>query len=498
MKSVLTTLILFSIHSSSALAAKASSLDTARAFANKGNYTAAAAEYFKAESGEELLSGRYGFGVALIRLRLPHLASIPMMTVATQGTGKLQKKALDNLVKISYDTNDASLLNYSINKLTIEDLEETSQEIYYNRLAEYYHENKKFDQALQYLDAALKKNRENEKALHLAGLIYLKKNQPDKAAEFFKYLAAFWDRKAPNDETKGVALANYARALYQNRKLVEAEAIYRQIPKDHTLYRKVQMELAWTLFRAGKIRSALSALQTLHTPYYENFYDPESFILRSLILLFACQGDEAMKSVKAFDKNFAGLDAILSNWLERKPDPASVISEIQTFQQKLKASNFDKKGALPFFVVRTLIDEYPLSGLLRSKNEILKEQQLFLKTFRKENTGRLAAYVKKAYAAKLRNLDKNIARVFNFKVAAFQNDYRDLESQVEFLKYEILEERKRASKAKIKANEIKKLDDNEKRSFYVQNGYRYWPFNGEYWIDEIGNYQYLGVNRCEE
>lgn len=481
---------------SPALAAKTSSVRKGQALFAKGNFTAAAQEFFKEDSSEDLLKGRYGFGLSLARLKLPHLASIPLMTVATQAGGKLQKRALDNLVKISYDTNDTSLLNYSINRLAIEDLEETSQDIYYNRLAEYHHETGKLDEALKYVENVLRRNPDNEKALFLAGLLHMKKNQPDKGTEYFRYLATFWDKKAPNHETKGVALANYARALYQDRKFADAELYYRQIPKDHILYRKVQMELAWTLFRGGKIRSALSALQTLHTPYYENFYDPESFILRSIILLFACQGEEAMKSVRAFEKNFEGLDASLANWLARKPNVASIISEIQNAQQKIKKPTSDKKGALPFFVVRTLIDEQPLSGLLNSKRDILREQQLFQKTFKNGNTGRFAAYVKKAYAARIRNLDKNIARVFNHKISTFQADFRNLESQVEFLKYEILDEKKRATKEQLADN--RKLDDREKRSFYVQNGYRYWPFNGEYWIDEIGNYQYLGVNRCEE
>lgn len=498
MKTTFISLILLLLPVFIAVAAPASSLDRARSFSSKGNHATAAIEYLKADSREDFLLSRYGLGLSLMRLKLPHLASIPMMTVATQGTGKLQKKGLDNLVKISFDTNDVTLLNYSINKLTIEDLEETSQEIYYNRLAEYYHENRKFDEALQLLESILRKNPDNEKALYLAGLIYLKKDQPDKAADFFKYLSTFWDKQAFNHETKGVALANYARALYQEKKLSEAESVYRQIPKDSALYRKVQMELAWTLFRAGKIRSALSTIHTLHTPYYENFYDPESFILRSLILLFACQEDEAMKVVKAFDKNFAGLDSAITSWIQRKPETSTVIGEIQTFQKMLKMSKFEKKGLLPFFVVRTLVDEYPLKGLLQARTEIQREQLLFQKVFRKDNTGRLAAYAKKAYAAKLRNMDKNIARVFNYKVAVFQEEFRDLESQVEFLKYEILEEKKRASKAKMRAGLEFNLADDEKRSFFVQNGYRYWPFNGEYWIDEIGNYQYLGVNRCEE
>lgn len=490
------TLLMTSLNSMNlAMAAGPSQVDKGKALFAKGDYQAAAIEFFKDNNPQNLLMSRYGFGISLNRLKFPHLASVPLMTAATQASGKLQKKALDTLVKISYDTNNNALLNYSINKLAVEDLEETSKEVYNNRLAEYHYENDRFDEALANIDLVLKQNPDNEKSLMLGGLIYLRKNQPDKAVEFFKYLATFWEKKSPNNELRGVALANLGRAYYQAKKFKEAEAVYRQIPKDHSIYRKVQMELAWTLFRAGKIRSSLSALQTLHTPYYENFYMPESFILRSIILIFACQGEEAVKSIKAFNKNYKGLDTTLTTWLERKPDVSTVIKEIQTSQQMMKTTDSEKKGSLPFFVVRTLMDEHPLNGLLKTKREILKEQILFQKNFKPESNRKMAAYTKKAYAALIRNIDKNIARVFNHKVALFQKDYQDFDAQVEFLKYEALEEMKRATKSKLK--EPQKIGENERRSFFVQNGYRYWPFTGEYWVDEIGNYQYLGVNRCE-
>src|SRR5690606_6741226 len=122
----------------SALAAGSAALEKGKAFFNKNQYPQAAYEFFKENSASELTKGRYGYSLSLYRLKLPHLASIPMMTVATQSSGKLQKKALDTLVKISYETNDSTLLNYSVNKLSVEDLEETSQEVFYNRLAEYY------------------------------------------------------------------------------------------------------------------------------------------------------------------------------------------------------------------------------------------------------------------------------------------------------------------------------------------------------------------------
>ena len=42
----------------------------------------------------------------------------------------------------------------------------------------------------------------------------------------------------------------------------------------------------------------------------------------------------------------------------------------------------------------------------------------------------------------------------------------------------------------------RKIDDDDDRDFYIQNGFHYWPFKGEYWLDELGNYHFLGVQSC--
>ena len=465
--------------------------------ATKKNYKGAAQEYFAANDPTDFIKGRYGLGISFLRLDLPHLASIPIMTVAIEGDGKMQKRALDKLVRISYDINDTSILNYSIKKLKPEDLEDTSLEVYQNQLSEYLIEKNELEEALKTTNEILKKNNENERALFLSGLIYLKKNEPQKASEYFKFLSNLYEKKSPKNTTRGLALANYARALYQDRDFVGAESLYRKIPKDHAIYRKVQIELTWTLFRMGKIRSALSILQTLHTPYYENFYDPESFILRAIILLFACQGDEAFKATESFENSFKGVEDKLALWNSKPQAAENVMNEI-TLAEQIKSSlanKADSKMNLPFFVVRTLMDEEPLRGLLQAKQNIIKEKQQFIKKFSDVSGLPLYHYAMKAYTAKVKSTDTNIVSVFNKKIKETLKNFRELESQVDFLKYEILEERKRASKEKISGPT--RVDDNRVRSFYTQNGYRYWPFNGEYWIDEIGNYQYLGVNRCE-
>jgi tetratricopeptide (TPR) repeat protein len=477
--------------------ALASNLEVAKLMAAKNNYKGAAQEFLAASAEQNFIPGRYGLGISLLKLKLPYLASIPLMTAATEGTGRIQKKALDQLIKISYDTNDSSILNYSIKKLKPEDLEVTSMEVYETQLTEYHIEKGDFDEAIKSSNQILLKNPNNERALFLAGLANLKKNDPSKASEHFKRLSVLNEKKMALSATQGLSQANYGRSLYQEKNFVAAEKVYRKIPKDHALYRKVQMELAWTLFRMGKIRSSLSVIQTLHTPYYENFYDPESFILRTIILLFACQSNEALRAAEAFENNFIGVKDQLSNWVLSQPNVETTIKEIETAEKnksKLAVRNF-AKSKIPFFVVRTLMDEDPLRGLLKSKTEILSERQQFQRKFEDITGLPLYQYSLRAYTARLKNADKNIAIVFNKKIKITLQNFRDLEAQIDFLKFEILEEKKRASKSNLKISKI--IDENRIRSFYTQNGYRYWPFNGEYWVDEIGNYQYLGVNRCE-
>jgi len=57
--------------------------------------------------------------------------------------------------------------------------------------------------------------------------------------------------------------------------------------------------------------------------------------------------------------------------------------------------------------------------------------------------------------------------------------------------------RKEQLKKKIAGKATEEVDEKVDRTFYVQNGFEYWPFEGEYWLDEIGNYHYLGKQSCE-
>ena len=86
------------------------------------------------------------------------------------------------------------------------------------------------------------------------------------------------------------------------------------------------------------------------------------------------------------------------------------------------------------------------------------------------------------------------AQLMNMKT-----ELRDLKEQASFIRYEMINGKKEFLKKRIAGKDIEEaqVDEDQDRSFYIQNGYEYYPFQGEYWLDEVGNYHYLGKQNCE-
>lgn len=465
-----------------------------------------AAHYFhrasyRSKDPKEALKAKYYLAIALYNLRLYQASAFPLISVASKLENNLGKKAFDRLVNISDKLNDQSVLNYSLSKITVADLSETGEELFYNRLAESQFNQGETEQALATLKKAFIKNQNNEETLFSLGLYSLRSGDTKKGVFYFEKLSSMYADKKVNDPKRGIALINLARAYYQDKRWEEAISTYRQIPKDNKLYRKSLNELTWALFRKGRLRSALSTVQTLHSPFYENFFEPESLIMRSIILLLICQHTELEKAIKTYENNFMPAYTSIALWNSelRKADDAYKEIELAQGQLKNPVPLVQYKGKLPFFLVRTLIQEPPISTRLKYTRIIFNESQVFSRYFRDKKYSTLRRYGQKIYANRLRYSKREMGDLLNQQVLNKERELEDYAGQLDFLKYELTNGLKNDAKRKIElASEMTPNKEKRGRAFYIQNGYRYWPFEGEYWRDEIGNSQYIGVNRCEK
>lgn len=511
MKNTFAFLFLTMMFPVTALAQNGNAISAAQKSFRDGQFRKSAVQFYNLAFTEKNLkpqeksAARYYLGLSLMKLKMNQAAAFPLIITTRESSGTLAQKALQNLVVVSDRLNDTGLLDYTIRKVDPNNLGEVARDLYLNRLAQTQMNKGELDQALENLAAALRLQPHNEESLYLQGLIHLKKNQAEPAIASLSTLLDRYQSRPATDPKRGLASIALARAHYQGKNFKEAIDLYREIPKDHPAYRDSQIELTWSLFRSAQFRSAMSTIQTLHTPYYENFYDPESLILRAIILLFVCQNDEADKSLQNFTRNYTQAYSQIAQYNKAARTAESNYKQIDAARRHL---NIIKKGAagnysgeIPFFVVRTLMDR----GALKNKITYLKEIEEEIKraeSLRQPSEKGLRTYIQKILLKRQANAQREAGQLLANSLRATEEELSVLSGDLNLLRYEVLNGKKKQARSeyikKVNNGEAhSRIDHDNSRNFYISNGNRYWPFEGEYWRDEIGNYQYLGVNTCE-
>lgn len=501
---------LFILLSSSLVQAQDATLNSAMQAYRQQDYKKAANDFYKMTfstktSAKNKLAARYYLGLSLKKLKLYQAAAFPLILVTKEGSESVSQKSFEQLVIISKYLNDSTLLDFTLKKLDAANLNELAQEIYHTLMGQALMKEKNYLQAIEHLKKVLKIRADDDDALYTLGLVYLKQNDTAMAIPVFEKLYGKYYQKLQTNLKRGTMAMALARAYYQAKKWPETIETYRQIPKDHPLYREAQTELTWALFRSSKFRTAMSTIQTLHTPFYENFYDPESLILRTIIFLFVCQSDEAEKSLITFQKNYDPAYSILAD-INKSSRPAEYfytqIDAAQKYLKSLKAGKPEKyEGQIPLFIVRAMMAKSPLKNRLSYLKKVNDEQARAHRYFTNSSEASLKKYVLKILKSRQKNAEKEAGRILQDMLISNEEELSFYTGDASMLRYEILNTRKEAAH-KTYLNDVNKngqnqINQKDNRNFYISNGYRYWPFEGEFWRDEIGNYQYLGVNRCE-
>jgi hypothetical protein len=251
------------------------------------------------------------------------------------------------------------------------------------------------------------------------------------------------------------------------------------------------------MVRAARFRSVLSNFQSLHSSYYDDFYIPESLLLRSIVYLYICKYDEMEKVLSLFENTYGPVRAKIGDFIRANTDAMEYYVEIEKGQQ-FKKTDKAVSMRLPYNVIKSISEEGNVKRALYYIKRLNDEKAKIDANpgFRNTPVGQYALKVvnNRQRNSKLAVGDMAKAHMLNMRV-----ELRDLYEQAGFIRYEMINGKKESLKMKLAGKDLpaEQIDDKIDRTFYVQNGYEYYPFQGEYWLDEIGNYHYLGKQSCE-
>lgn len=481
-------------------------LSEALVMAKSGNYDQAAAKLFtlsrRSDLQDERVQIKYLLGVCLMELKFYQIAAFQFVDVLRNANSRYTKLAIEKLSLVADELGDDTLLNYAISKVQLEDFPERNKDIIFYRLGEIKMKNGQFDEAAQSLAKVGSNSRYFAQAKFNRGRAFLEAKQTNEALKVFQGLLDSRANAPVVDANKVAAELAIARTYYQAQQWDEAIEWYRKIPRDTEFWHESIFEESWAYLRAARFRSALSNFQSLHSAYYEEFYIPESLLLRSIVYLYICKYDEMDKVLDLFEKTYGPVRATLGQFLQSNSDPQSYFSEIEKtiqIRQGQKRENASMASLkIPYNVARHILNEGDVKrayGYLKN----LSAEKRRLDSNSVVGRGGLGAYANKILANRAKNTRISIGGMVKSHMVNARTELRDLYEQAGFIRYEMINGRKEQLKKKMSGKDLPEaqIDDEVNRQFYVQNGYEYWPFDGEYWLDEIGNYHYLGKQSCE-
>jgi tetratricopeptide (TPR) repeat protein len=482
-------------------AAGIKAMNEAVKLAKAGNYQQASVRLFSLARRSDLQAQRlqikYYLGLSLMGLKLYQIAAFQFVDVLRSGDGRFTKLAIDKLSVVADILGDDTLLNYAISKVELEDLPERNKDMVYYRLGEIQLKNSQFDQAERSFSRVKPSSRYNVQAKFNRGRALMETKRPKDAIKVFNNILEVRGNAPVTDNNKVAAQLATARAYYQAGDYDQAIEWYRNIPRDTDFWHDALFEESWAFMRGARFRSALSNFHSLHSEYYREFFIPESLLLRSIVYLYICKYDEMEKVLDLFDATYGPIANSIYMFLQQNREPMNYYTELEK-TISMNAGRKEIKLNLPLNVTKHILREGDVKRAFQYLKAISNEKKR-LDALPGLNQGGLASYANKVLVNRFRNTRLAIGEMVRVHMLNMRADLKDYAEQAGFIRYEMINGKKESLKKRIAGKDLEdnQIDEDVKREFYVQNGYEYWPFDGEYWLDEIGNYHYLGKQSCE-
>jgi len=329
-------------------------------------------------------------------------------------------------------------------------------------------------------------------AREVAALAALSAGDPSQATKEFLAVAelAVPRGDAAAAERREKAYLQLARLAYQGGDDTLATTLYDRVGRGAPEWLDALFEASWAHFRRGEDERALGNLLTLHAPFFQERFFPESFILKALVLYENCRYADARAALADFQRRYQPLYDGLAQVLPQIPTP-------QAAAELLARGPVGVQQAVPATAreeVARLEQGGDLRGALAAAAQLAQEIDSIDRRpdpFRASPlVARLAPLARHARARLLETAGRRLIARLDHERATL----RELLGQSLRLSYEIAgREKELATSGPDGAliaqphRDLPQVSDDEEL----------WPFQGEYWRDELGSYRYQLGRRCK-
>jgi outer membrane protein assembly factor BamD (BamD/ComL family) len=335
------------------------------------------------------------------------------------------------------------------------------------------------------------------RARFVDGLVLYAQGDSQGAVESFKEVVRLTNpRRAsiPDPRIRELAFEQLARIHYEYRQNRYAIFYYQRMPWGAPSWLEGLWESSYAWYRIGDYEKALGNLITLHSPYFKDEYFPESYVLKAIIYYENCRYPEARAILEDFNATFEPVYAELDRTTARSAPPAAFYEAIE---------ELDKGRTQPTPAMRKVLkaafSDRNIERLSVSIREVEAEMDEKLPRARQVfRDSPLAQDLRRQLGAERQRLSAEAGARARQKLEYERDALRELLQQSLRIKIEVSRKEREALEVALASGGKVDVVRPYKFSAAVSDEHLFWPYEGEFWRDELGTYAYTLTKGCRD
>jgi tetratricopeptide (TPR) repeat protein len=314
------------------------------------------------------------------------------------------------------------------------------------------------------------------KAQYYLGIISTKKKNYKDAAYYFEKVVSTTRGNKDLYALEELGRLNLARTAYSSDEIEKSVELYSKFLSSSPYWIDVLLEASWPLMKMNDATVSLGNLQTITSPFYKEDLVGEAYLLRATILHRLCKYDEMRRDLTSF---FRIYDPIIQSMEKEAASMGASDSYFRAYR--------DRKGLNRAFMTVISRDQ----GIQKNMKilESLSEERAKLSGVSKsEQIQRIISQIDNLKEIIARETGQTIKNIHKRKL----NELLQQREQANYLKVEVVTGEKELIESQA-GLPPKRVTDVETT---VSDAYHFWPYNGEYWEDELGTYIYTTESSC--
>ncbi len=471
------------------------------------------------DAGNQQLA-QYYLAISLYRLKF-YQASFSMFSVIADNQYHLKfKETLLWLAKLATQLPEPADIIARVGKYTDEEVArfDNSQQrnLYWQlnyMMGRYKYRNRQYPEAIRAFQKVDRRSEYYVKAQFFTGISYVQRRQSEPAVKAFRRIEKALEEgvEGVEDEErmKDLAYLSMARTYYtasirldpetnaptvDDKRLSAAIKYWDKIDVASEYWLDALFEESWAYFMAGQYPMALGNIHTIQSPYFPAAFYPESDVLRAVIYFANCNYDAASIVVARFNQKYIPIREELQKILKRYRGPNQEEAFFK-FLVNVLDGNADLDPVIKPIVEASLSDRQLLRNIeyVRLLNEEMKRFQKAPSGFQNSTLGsQIKDSLKQARDIAVRDAGE-------LALSRYERNLSDLEENLrngEKILIDITAAQRNLLDEAIKQDQVSKADSKIFGVVEPDEEHVLWPFNGEYWRDELGFYRQVVESAC--